>query len=150
MQVPTVNSSSPDAAAVNLGYLRKAIPVIENQFILFETRYLDYSLDSKHWINTTTAGWLWGSDYPDAYNHLKNDWANSTDITVTYTGSGISIPAKKAKDGHIMCAPNDNVEAIFNKTGVAWIYVVDPDRSRFRLPRNSNYIRGCAASVDIG
>ena len=153
VQVPTVNSSSPDTAAVNLGYLKKAMPTIESPFILFETRYLDYNLSSKHWINTTTAGWLLSSVYPDAYNHLKSDWANSTDITVAYTKSGISIPAKKAKDGHILCAPNENVDKLFNKTGVAWIYVVDPngpDGARFRLPRNSNYIRGCRISGDIG
>lgn len=149
--VPTITDQTKKYSAVNLAYLEKVMPT--NQFILFETKYLDYDLSSKNWINTSTAGWLLSSDYPDAYNHLRQDWNGGTDYTVEYDMfKSMSFSAKKAKDGHIVCQKSQNsaVNDLFNKTGIAWVYVIDPDTGKFRLPRNSNFIKGCKNINNIG
>ena len=152
MRVPTITDSADKNAVVNLEYLRSAVPTVESPFILFETKYLDYSISAGHWVNTASAGWLLCSDFENAFNHLKNDYNVGEDLTVSYAKAGISFPAKKAKDGHIVCHSNVSaaVDNLFSKTGVAWVYMIDPDGGRFRLPRNSNFIKGCATSSDIG
>ena len=91
MYAPKITDTTKKNAVVNLEYLQEAIPTIESPFILFETKYLDYSISSKHWVNTTSASWLLCSDFENAFNHLKNDYNGGEDITVSYAKAGISF-----------------------------------------------------------
>lgn len=67
----------------------------------------------------------------------------SKDVTLsapqseTETISGITIRYYKADDGHKICMQDQeaNVQALYEKTGVAWYYILDTANKQFKLPR---------------
>lgn len=102
-----------------------------------------------------TAGWLLSSDYPNAFDHLRQDWNDGEDIEIVYAKSNnTKIKARRAPDGHVICSSDVSakVDNLFNAVGVAWIYGIDgaPADPIFRLPRNSQFVKGCRTSADIG
>ena len=63
----------------------------------------------------------------------KDSIVNSNDDTFGDT----TITYYRAEDGHKICLPDqeDKVLALYNKTGVAWYYILDEDNTQFKLPR---------------
>lgn len=53
------------------------------------------------------------------------------DTTITY---------HRAEDGHKICLPDqeDKLLELYNKTGIAWYYILDEDNTQFKLPRSKH------------
>jgi hypothetical protein len=62
------------------------------------------------------------------------------DTTITY---------HRAEDGHKICLPDqeDKLLELYNKTGVAWYYILDEDNTQFKLPRTKYGFTGLRDSV---
>ena len=57
----------------------------------------------------------------------------------TETVEGITITFCRAEDGHKICPADQeaNVQALYEKTGVAWYYIIDEANKQFKLPREA-------------
>lgn len=116
--------------------------------ILYHT-WSDHILNDVSWLRADTFSWQSGDVYVAAYEHLVADYENATlqtdtigDITITYF---------LAEDGHKICLPGreSNIVALYNKTGVAWYYILDLNTAnkRFKLPRTKWGFTGLRDSV---
>ena len=67
----------------------------------------------------------------------------------TDTVGGITITFYRAEDGHKICLADQesNVQALYEKTGVAWYYILDTENKRFKLPRTKHAFTGLRDSV---
>lgn len=63
----------------------------------------------------------------------KDSIVNSNDDTFGDT----TITYYRAEDGHKICLPDqeDKLLELYNKTGVAWYYILDTENKQFKLPR---------------
>lgn len=102
---------------------------------LLTPMWFDHIANDVSWLRADTFSWQSGDVYVAAYNHLINDLDGKTaqnetigDITITYY---------LADDGHKICLPGreSDLVALYNKTGVAWYYILDVINKRFKLPR---------------
>ena len=118
-----------------------------NGFNLFDCKWADHILNNISWLRADTFSWQSGDVYVAAYNHLINDLDGKTpqnetigDITITYY---------LADDGHKICLPGreSDLVALYNKTGVAWYYILDVINKRFKLPRTKWGFTGLRDSV---
>lgn len=102
---------------------------------LFDVKWADHILNDASWLRADTFSWQDGTVYEEAYQHLMDD--GPTSVSVTETIAGTQITYLLAQDGHKIVLPEDEnkVIAIYNATGVAWYYIVDPINHRFKLPR---------------
>ena len=108
--------------------------------VLFKWDFFDRTFgENSPWKRSDTFNWLDGIKYKNAYNHLLNDIKNK--ITSTETVKGITINCVLADDGHKIILATDtetlaNLETLYNKTGIAWYYILDTENQRFKLPRS--------------
>lgn len=67
----------------------------------------------------------------------------------TETIDGITITFCRAEDGHKICQVNQeaNVQTLYEKTGVAWYYILDTENKQFKLPRTKHAFTGLRDSV---
>lgn len=106
---------------------------------IFDHKWADHVLNDVSWIRADNFSWQNGTLYKAAYEHLVNDFENSS--AQTETVAGITIPYKKAPDGHKIIEPTaetlDALTRIYNTTGIAWYYILDVENQRFKLPRTT-------------
>ena len=106
---------------------------------IFDHKWADHVLNDVSWIRADSFSWQNGTLYKAAYDHLLNDFENGTSQTETV--AGITIPYKKASDGHKIIEPTsealDALTRIYNTTGIAWYYILDVENQRFKLPRTT-------------
>lgn len=141
----TVQTKSNDAnpkSVVNIDYLSTYVSqMLENMDTLpFEIKQLDYiddALSSRGWIRLNSNIWLSSSDYPWAYNHLVDEYRNSTTTSSDQFGN-TTITYKLAADGHKIISSDAYAEAkrdiVYTNTGSFWYYTIDESSGRFRLP----------------
>ena len=117
------------------------------KFPLFSFLWADHQLNDVSWLRADTFSWQSGDVYVAAYEHLINDLDGKTpqnetigDITITYY---------LADDGHKICLPGreSDLVALYNKTGVAWYYILDVINKRFKLPRTKWGFTGIRSGV---
>lgn len=67
----------------------------------------------------------------------------------TETIDGIAITFCRAEDGHKICPAGQeaNVQALYEKTGVAWYYILDTENKQFKLPRTKHAFTGLRDEV---
>lgn len=67
----------------------------------------------------------------------------------TDTVDDITITFYRADDGHKICLPDQeaNVQSLYEKTGVAWYYILDTANKQFKLPRTKHAFTGLRDSV---
>lgn len=106
---------------------------------IFDHKWADHILNDVSWIRADSFSWQNGTLYKAAYEHLVNDFENSSAQTETI--AGITIPYRKAPDGHKIIEPTpealDALTRIYNTTGIAWYYILDIENQRFKLPRTT-------------
>ena len=114
---------------------------------IFDWKWADHQVNDVQWLRADTFSWQDGDVYEAAYNHLADDVANGTIQNETI--AGISISYYLAPDGHKITTPSllNNVEQIYNATGVAWYYVWDNTNKRFKLPRTKFGVTGLRDTV---
>lgn len=104
--------------------------------ILFENKWVNFLVsNNKSWLNAEFM-WKSGSNNEVAYQHLVNDLATAGPVQ-TKTFEGIDISFEVATDGHRICLPDqeDNISALYAKTGAANFFILDTENARFKLPR---------------
>lgn len=102
---------------------------------LFDFKWADHLLNDMSWLRADTFSWQSGDVYVAAYNHLVADFEGT--VAETTTIDGIEITYYLADDKHIICLPDqeDKLLELYNKTGVAWYYILDTENKQFKLPR---------------
>lgn len=79
------------------------------------------------------------------------NWAGTHDMAFsnTETIAGTTITYYLADDGHKICLADqeNNVNAIYTATGVAWYYILDDSNQRFKLPRTQHAFVGYRDAV---
>jgi hypothetical protein len=114
---------------------------------LFDHKWADHILNDMSWLRADTFSWQDGTVYTDAYNHLVYDFGNGSveyDTVGSYTVAYVLSP-----DGHKICGAEQEttVANIYNESGVAWYYIIDPANQRFKLPRTKYGFTGLRDSV---
>lgn len=105
---------------------------------LLSTLWSDHLLNDISWLRADTFSWQSGDVYVAAYNHLVNCMADATEETETI--DGIEITYHLAQNKRKICLPDqeDKVLELYNKTGIAWYYILDEDNTQFKLPRSKH------------
>ena len=106
--------------------------------ILLDFKWADHLLNDISWLRADTFSWHDGEMYKAAYNHLVADFEGT--VAETTTIDGIEITYYLADDKHIICLPDqeDKLLELYNKTGVAWYYILDTVNKQFKLPRSKH------------
>ena len=117
-------------------------------FNLFDTKWTDHLQNDASWLRADTFSWQSGDIYTAAYNELLEEF-NGTTSTSTDTIEGIDIVFKRTAKGYkiVDASQETAVASIFDKTGVAWYYILDVANKRFKLPRNKYSFRGVETSA---
>lgn len=104
---------------------------------LFDFKWADHQLDDMSWLRADTFSWHSGDVYVAAYNHLLNEWNAVGNVATVDVIDGIMVPYRLSADGHKICGSDQEatVSAVYNKTGVAWYYIIDVTTKQFKLPR---------------
>ena len=102
---------------------------------LLDFKWADHLLNDMSWLRADTFSWHSGDVYVAAYNHLVADFEGT--VAETTTIDGIEITFYLADDKHKICLPDqeDKLLELYNKTGVAWYYILDTENKQFKLPR---------------
>lgn len=106
--------------------------------ILLDFKWADHLLDDISWLRADTFSWQSGDVYVAAYNHLVSCMEGATEETETI--AGIEITYHLAQNKRKICLPDqeDKILELYNKTGVAWYYILDEDNTQFKLPRSKH------------
>ena len=99
--------------------------------------WFDHIANDMSWLRADTFSWHSGDVYKAAHEHLLADYNSST--LQTETIGDITITYYLAQDGHKICPPDQesNLVALYEKTGVAWYYILDTENKQFKLPRKN-------------
>lgn len=116
---------------------------------LFTYQRAEHKLNDIQWLRCDTFSWQNGEVYKAAYNHLVADMTSASEQEGE-TVEGIYIQFYRGSDGHkiVNYDPNysgtheDAVQAIYEKTGISWYYLVDITNKRFKLPRTKYNFTG--------
>lgn len=109
--------------------------------------FADHKLNDISWLNADTFSWQSGDVYVAAYEHLFEESNGKEGVSETI--AGITVWFVQADDGHKVCPASEeaNVQALYEKTGVAWYYIIDEANKRFKLPRTKFVFTGLRDSV---
>lgn len=114
---------------------------------LLSTLWSDHLLNDISWLRADTFSWQSGDVYVSAYNHLVSCMADATEETETI--DGIEITYHLAQNKRKICLPDqeNKILELYNKTGVAWYYILDEDNTQFKLPRTKYGFTGLRDEV---
>lgn len=118
--------------------------------VLFEAKWFDHIVDDMSWLRADNFTWHSGDVYKSAYEHLASEYEAETTLgQQTDTIDGITIYYRLAEDGHkIVPADREaDVQALYEKTGVAWYYILDQANKQFKLPRTKFGFTGLRDAV---
>lgn len=97
---------------------------------------------------------LSGNTLTTTGSYSSSEWYRYTadihlDGAQTDTIGEITITYYEADDGHKICLPDQesNIVALYEKTGVAWYYILDTENKQFKLPRTKFGFTGLRDSV---
>lgn len=115
--------------------------------VLFEAKWFDHIVDDMSWLRADNFTWHSGDVYKSAYEHLYNEVFGREGVSETI--AGITLWFVQADDGHKVCPASEeaNVQALYEKTGVAWYYVLDHANKQFKLPRTKFGFTGLRDTV---
>ena len=114
---------------------------------LFDVKWSDHILDNISWLRADTFSWHYGELYTRAYQHLTKDITNK--ILQSEIVAGITIQYYLANDGHKICpdTEEENIQDLYEETGIAWYYIIDTTNHRFKLPRTKYAFTGVRNNV---
>ena len=112
-------------------YTKTSSPSVGDVLYNSNSEVLSYSIvemnNGTMYINESSAGGrAIRTESADIDLSIKTDTIG--DITITY---------HLAEDGHKICQPDQesNLATLYENTGAAWYYLIDPINERFKLPR---------------
>lgn len=118
--------------------------------VLFEAKWFDHIVDDMSWLRADNFTWHSGDVYKSAYEHLASEYEAETTLgQQSDTIDGITIYYRLAEDGHKIVPANHEaeVQTLYEKTGVAWYYIIDQANKQFKLPRTKFGFTGLRDTV---
>lgn len=103
---------------------------------LFYATYQPHKLNNPSWLCADTYSWQSGDIYVAAYEHLANGITGISSSTETIAETTITY--YRLSDDIKIVLPDqvNNLETIYNATGIGFYYILDTTNTRFKLPRN--------------
>lgn len=126
---------------------------IYNTLPLLTPLWLPQEVNDANWLKSS-GQWNDGLIYNTVYNYLTQQYDAAEDMTQVYTAAGgtqQSITYRLTADKLRIAASDTDVDTLFSLFGTAWIYVLDKNNNRFKLPRSTKYAKFSedAAGLDI-
>ena len=124
-------------------YAEKVYPSVGDKLYRAETDFVDSGLTVASIVDNNTITDSQGN------TRTRANIAAPSGIVKTDTVDGITIRYYPSKDGHKICYTiyEDEVQSLYEKTGVAWYYILDIKNKQFKLPRTKHAFTGLRDSV---
>lgn len=102
---------------------------------MFSFGWYDHLLTDSRYIRSDLFQWIVASQYQEPYNELLADYNAGEDKTEEI--KEITITYRLSKKGRkiALATMESQIIELFDKTGVAWFYILDKDKQQFKLPR---------------
>lgn len=107
----------------------------ENMPKMFSFAWYDHLLTDSRYIRADLFQWIVASQYQEPYNELEADYNAGTNKTETIEGITISYRLSKKGRKIALATMESKISSLYNKTGVAWFYILDKEKKQFKLPR---------------
>lgn len=106
-------------------------------FNLFDFKWSDHLINNISWTRADNFSWHSAAVYVSAYNKLLKEKERSSTVLETETIDDITISFYRSENNYKICLPDQlaNLTSLYEKTGVAWYYVIDTENKQFKLPR---------------
>lgn len=105
---------------------------LSNPFNLFDSKWADHELNNASWVKSNGTYYS-GTTYVAAYNELLAEYNNASSVEKTEESITYRLTPKGFKIA--LSSQDTNITTLYNKTGVAWYYVLDIENTQFKLPR---------------
>lgn len=114
---------------------------------LFDFKWADHILTDPQWVRADTNLWHNRSVFTPAYDHLLADIQGKEAQSETI--EDIIITYYLASDGHKICLSDqaNYLDALYEKTGIAWYYMIDTTTQSFKVPRSKWNVVGIRDGV---
>lgn len=122
---------------------------LNNPYSLFDCKFADHLLNNASWLRADTFDWYSGDVYVDAYNLLVEEYNASTDSISSFDGM---IYRRTPNQYRIVPASEEQkVLDRYNSDNIHhWLYILDTENKRFKLPRTKWGFKGLRDSVGNG
>lgn len=106
-------------------------------FNLFDFKWSDHLINNISWTRADNFSWHSATVYVSAYNKLLKEKERASTVLETETIDDITISFYRSENNYKICLPDQlaNLTSLYEKTGVAWYYVIDTENKQFKLPR---------------
>lgn len=106
-------------------------------FNLFDFKWSDHIINNISWTRADNFSWHSAAVYVSAYNKLLKEKERASTVLETETIDDITISFYRSENNYKICLPDQlaNLTSLYEKTGVAWYYVIDTENKQFKLPR---------------
>lgn len=114
---------------------------------LLSCMWADHQLNDIQWLRGDTFSWQNGTAYSAVYNLLLGEYNNTASTEQTKNGITFKVTPRGFR-----IADSTQEQAIlnlYNATGVAWFYILDPTNTRFKLPRTKYRKNTAPKSVPV-
>lgn len=110
---------------------------------LFSFMWSDHLLNDIQYLRADTFSWQDGNTYSLAYDKLVQEYATGEEVTE----DGITF--KRSANGFKIADATQEqaILELYNRTGVAWFYLLDTPNTRFKLPRTKYSFVGLRDNV---
>lgn len=117
---------------------------------LFDFKWADHILNDPQWVRADLFKWHSRSVFTAAYDHLVADIQGKDSQSETI--EGIIITYYLANDGHKICLSDQEeyIKNLYEKTGVAWYYIIDTASQSFKVPRTKWGFEGIKDGGAVG
>ena len=112
---------------------------------LLSCMWADHQLNDIQWLRGDTFSWQNGVTYSQAYNLLLEE--NNNTASTEQTENGITFKVTPRGFRIADATQEQAILDLYNTTGVAWYYILDPANTRFKLPRTKYGFVGLRDSV---
>lgn len=106
-------------------------------FNLFDFKWSDHLINNISWTRADNFSWHSAAVYVSAYNKLLKEKERASTVFETETIDDITISFYRSENNYKICLPDQlaSLTSLYEKTGVAWYYVIDTENKQFKLPR---------------
>ena len=125
--------------------------IASTHLALFVPMWSDHILNDPAWLRADNYSWHDSRIYESAYEILEKENSGRTNNNLsTYVYSGISVTYYQSPNGYKIAYPDqeEKIENIYRQMGVAWFYILDTEKKRFKLPRTEHGFVGVKDNDD--
>ena len=130
------------------------IPYVDNKvvsgFNILDCKWSDHIINDISWLRADTFNWQDGNDYPETYNELLSEikeWQKTHTEADYEIEDGVTF--LRTQKGYKIVFAGEQETQVANKyerTGIAWFYILDIENKKFKLPRTKFGFEGIRTS----